>query len=710
VLVKLDTKITIDSEVTKAPNLCSRFPAKDLETIGCWVWDGYTADKTSRHKWEARTEAAMNLAMQIQEDKNFPWPGCSNVIFPLVTIAALQFSSRSYGNIIQGTDVVKYRVTGSDNDGKLKARSLRIGKHMSYQVLEEDTCWEEQHDRLLINLGIVGCNFIKSYFSPSQSHNVSELVMARDLVIDYWAKSVETAPRKTHVIRLSRNDIYERIMKKTFKDVRNEAWFNSLPATTGTQPLAQQDNRKGLVPPPPDRDTPFQFLEQHRYLDLDQDGYAEPYIVTVEEQSKCVVKIAARWERDEDIEREDGTDSIIRIRSMEYFTKFGFIPAPDGGIYDIGFGTLLGPLNESVNSGINQLLDAGTMANSNGGFLGRGVKIRGGNYSFAPFEWKRVDSTGDDLRKSMVPFEVREPSNVMFQLLGLLIEYTDRIAGTTDPMVGQNPGQNTPAETSRNTMEQGMKVYSGIFKRVWRSMKEEFKKLHGLNGLYLPQKTRFGNAGDFITQEDYKSNPDLVVPVADPNVVSDGMRLTQAAAVRQAAHEVNGYNQEMVEKNYLRALKVDEIDTFYPGPDKVPPLPNFKVQVEQMKAEVQGKKIEFEKMKFMGELLEQRKLNQAQINKLNAEIVVLLAGAQVEQAKLKIQAFEMIVDTLKTHNEMLNNSISTLGAIQGDQQGDKQDQQGDKRGGMEQLAAGAGDPNAQGVPPAQPAGAPGPVG
>ncbi len=686
-LQKLQKRLVINRDLIQAPNLTDRFDKEDLDTIGNWVWMGYEADQTSRTRWTLRTSAAMDLAMQIQKDKNFPWAGCSNVVFPLVTIAALQFSSRSYGNIIQGTDVVKYRITGPDPDEKLKSQADRISKHMSWQVLEDDTCWEEQHDRLLINLGIVGCNFIKTYFSPRLQHNVSELVMARDLVMDYWAKSVEGAARKTQVVPMYRNEIYERSTAETFRSVLDEAWFNQIPAAP--MPQTGVDNRLGMQPPPPDQDTPFRTLEQHRLMDLDQDGYAEPYIVTIEEQSKCVLRIVARLEREEDIDKT-ASGKILRIHPTEYFTKYGFIPAPDGGIYDVGFGTLLGPLNESVNSGINQLLDAGTMANSNGGFLGRGAKIRGGTYTLAPFEWKRVDSSGDDLRKSMVPFPVNAPSEVMFKLLGLLIEYTDRIAGTTDPMVGVSPGQNTPAETSRNTMEQGMKVYSGIFKRVWRSMKEEFKKLHKLNAMYLPATQRFGNQGSYVNREDYKSNPDLIVPTADPNIVSDAQRMTQATALLQASREIPGFSVPDAVKNWLAAMKVDAIDKYYPGPDKVPPLPNPKMQVEQGKMQIKQMELEFKKQQLIAELQEARKLNQAKINQLNAQTVKLLAQVQTDQVRLKIESFESIVDALKTHNDAINNTIGTLSGLGGED--------GSQGGGVSGVDAQSGDTGAARVP------------
>jgi len=687
--LRLTKYIKIDESVASAKNLCDRFEDDDLDTIGKLVWDGYSRDKQSREKWEKRMQAGMDLAMQIQKEKTFPWPNSSNVVFPLVTIASLQFSARSYSNIIQGTDVVRYRVIGEDPMGQAKERADRISTHMSYQVLEEDTAWEEQHDRLLINLAIVGCNFIKTYFSPQLGHNVSELVMARDLVLDYYAKSVEACARKTHIVPLYRNEIYERCVSGVFKDVREETWFNGMPKQPDSDP--KQDNRFGQMPPIPDEDTTFKTLEQHRLLDLDDDGYSEPYIVTIEEASKKVLRIVARWESEADVQRRD--KEIERITASEYFTKYSFIPAPDGGIYDLGFGVFIGPLNEAVNSGINQLIDNGTMQNSSGGFLGRGAKIRGGVYTFAPWEWKRVDSTGDDLRKSIIPRPDAQPSAVMFQLLELLINYTDRLAGTVDQMVGENPGQNTPAETSRNTMEQGMQVYSMIFKRVWRSMKEEFKKLHKLNSMYLPQKQSFGTGKSYALREDYKGNADLVVPVADPNIVSRATRIAQAGGMRTAAMQVPGYNVPEVEKNFLRALGVEEVDKFYPGADKVPPLPNPKAALEQLK--LQGKQMEVQAkvQMFKMQLMEERRKMNAEIAKLEAEALKLMADAQVEHAALRLEMFDKIINAFKIRSDMINERLEALKGEEGD------------GGGVQKLESGPGNAGLLQAPAQVPAGA-----
>lgn len=664
-MLHLESRHTINQDLIKAPNLCDRFSADDLDRLGDHVWEGYTADKQSRALWEKRMDAAMGLAMQIQQPKNFPWPGCSNVIFPLITIAALQFSARSYANIIQGTNVVRYRVIGKD-DGPTRERALRIGKHMSWQVLEEDLGWEEQHDRMLINLSIVGTNFMKSRYDPGLGYPIDELVMARDLVMDYWARSVEDAARVTQCIPLYKNEIYERCERKVFRDCRDDAWFNQAPPVQQRWPQIQADNRAGVQDMRPDSESAHKTLEQHRWLDLDKDGYSEPYIVTIEESSRKVLRVAARFDSD-DVERSP-TGRILRIKATQYYTKYSFIPSPDGGVYDLGFGIFLGPINEAVNSGINQLLDHGTMQNSFGGFLGRGAKIRGGVYTMAPFEWKRVDSTGDDLKKSIVPFPERAPSEVMFKLIGLLIDYANRIAGTTDATVGENPGQNTPASTYQGMTEQGMQVYSMIFKRVWRSMKEEFKKRYDLNRRFLPTVGRFGPAEDFIRREDYVGSPDQIAPVANPRLTSVLMRVQQAMIVKQDSHVTPGYDVPEVTKSWLAALEVEGIDRLYPGPDKVPPLPNPKLQVEEKKLEGLQLKLKNEQQEWSNRLLEEKRVNNAKIAQLEAQSIKLMADAKAAQGEgemkaieLRIKAFDALIQSHKEFGDMVNERIKALG-------------------------------------------------
>jgi chaperonin GroES len=676
-LLQLSKSISFDSDTIKAPNLCEMFGKEDLDTLGQWVYQGYYRDRMSRSHWERRMTAGMELAIQLQKLKNFPWQNCSSVAFPLVTIGALQFSANSYTDVIQGSDIVQYKVVGDDKSGQLAKRADRVGRHMSWQMLEEDESWEEEHDRLLINLSVIGTAFVKTYLDSHLGYPVGEFVSAQDLVVDYFAKSLATCKRKTQRMALFRNDIHERILQGTFRDVREEEWFNSIP--TLPEDRGEKDLRSGQSPIEPDADSPFPYLEQHRFLDLDHDGYAEPYTVTIEERSQCVCRIVARVSGDEAIEKN--RKQVVKIQAAEHFTKYPFIPNPDGGFYDLGFGILLGPLNESVSTIINQIIDNGTLHNLSGGFIGRGMKIRGGNYTMSPFELKRVDSTGDDIRKNLVLFEPTQPPEMLFKLLMVLIEYANRIAGTTDTQIGENPGQNTPASTFQGMQEQGIKVYKWIFKRIWRAMKGEARLRYEINKRSLPVAKHYGPENSLIQREDYIGGSDQVVPVADPNLPSSVMRLQQAMFVAQRAMTVPGYDHEEVEKGVLRAARVGNIPRLYVGLEKAKPLPNPKTQVEELRFKGKQLDIEAKKQEWANHLMEERRLNNAKIMNLEAQAYKLIKDANTADVKNKLEALELALNTLKDYSAGLTERIGAMSS--GDESSDGQPAGRGGMGGME---------------------------
>ncbi len=204
-MLSLKTKLAFTKDTVDDPDLCDRFAKNDLDRIGNMVWEAYEKDKRSRSKWERRSEAGMNLAMQVMETKNFPWPNCANIKFPLVTVAALQYHAMAYPVLVDPPDVVQYRVVGQNAKPEVIERAARVGLHMSYQRIEEDRPWMGLHDRLILNNAIVGTTFKKSYMSPERGYPVRETVLARELVMDYYSKSVESCLCKTQIIPLNRN-------------------------------------------------------------------------------------------------------------------------------------------------------------------------------------------------------------------------------------------------------------------------------------------------------------------------------------------------------------------------------------------------------------------------------------------------------------------------------------------------------------------------
>ena len=521
--------------IMKLPNIISELDGEVVRKIGMEVSRGFDLDKGSRADWEKQTKTAMDLAMQVVTEKSWPWPKAANIKYPMITTAAIQFSARAYPAIVAGQDVVKGEVLGPDPDGVKKERAERIGRHMSYQVLEEIEDWDEEEDKLLLQMSIVGCAFRKTYFDTMLGRPCSDLVSAEYLVFDHatpWKK----LRRKTHCLNLFKNDVIERVRGGLFADIE-------LGMPEGA------DN---------DEDAHYVFLECHCWYDLDGDGYKEPYVVTVKKDSSEVVRIIARFDEDGIYLNDNG--EIAKIKEVEYFTKYSFMPNPDGGSYDVGLGMLLNPINEAINTVFNQMLDAGTLANTGGGFLGSGLKMKGGVAKFVPGEFKPVDVSGGNIRDNVFHMQFPGPSNVLFQLLGMLIQAGKEMSSVQDIMTGEQQVNQT-ATTTMALIEQGQKVFSAIYKRVHRGLKQEFKKLYRLNRLYLlPQDYyRFQDRVEVVYLDDYQGDDTDVTPVSDPSLVSDAQILTRAEALMKFVGDPF-FDQLALRKNYLKAIKVQDIE------------------------------------------------------------------------------------------------------------------------------------------------------
>lgn len=620
------------TKILESTNIADELEDQLLAEIGATVVQEFKIDEESRSDWSKANEEWIKLATQVIEKKSWPWERSANVKFPLVTTAAMQFSARAYPALIPGLDVVKIRVVGEDPQGQKAARANRISKHMSYQILEEMTSWEEDMDKLTMIVPIVGCAFKKTYYDPLEQKNCSHLVHAKDLVVNYYAPSLERASRKTHILYKTPNEVKENQLNKYYRDVE-------LPSSQAIneQNRPELDKVQGAKPPSSDPAAPYVLLEQHRFWDLDNDGYQEPYVVTVELQSAKVLRIVARFE--EGAVQRSG-DKITRIVPMEYFTMFPFIPNPDGGFYPLGFGALLGPLNQTVNTLLNQLLDAGTLSNLQSGFISKGIKMKAGRLAFEPGEWKVVQTSGDDLKKGIVPLPAKEPSTVLFQLLGTIVQSGKELASVAEIFVGKMPGQNTPATTTMATIEQGMKVFTAIYKRLFRALKYEYQKLYRLNRIYMNPQEMFMvlDTGQEMTaqQSDYEGDDTDVRPAADPTVVSEIQKLAKAQGLLELT-QLGTVNKQEVTKRVLEAQGQENIQALM----QVEPQPDpevAKMQAEmQMQQQVHQMKMQMEQMKLQ---MKEMELNM----KMQAEQMKLAMKAKEGQMKMSLQSAQHDLD------------------------------------------------------------------
>ena len=623
-----DPSVSRLNKALEQANIAEELGEEKLDKIGTKVWEGYDQDLKSKSGWDKQVDEWVKLAAQIKSEKNYPWPKASNVKYPLLATAAMQFAARAYPSLVPADGkIVQFRVVGADPTGMKSIKADKLAKHMNYQLLEDMEDWEEEMDKLLIQLPIVGCLFKKTYFDSVKKKNASKLIGPKDLVVNYWATSLSAAHRKTEIIPMTKNEI---------QVYRNAGLYLDVDiATPANQPNlpSKSDVHGNTSPSLQDDTTPYVVLEQHTFWDLDDDGYQEPYIITIEERSKKVLRIVARFDSDGIITNDEG--DLVCITPVEYYTKYSFIPNPDGGFYDIGFGHLLGPMNESVNTLINQLVDAGTLSNLQAGFLGKGLRAAKGDMKFQPGEWKTVNSTIDDLKKQIFPLPVRDPSEVLFKLLSLEIDSGRELASIAEIFTGKMPGQNTPATTTQATIEQGMKVFTAIYKRVYRSLTHEFKKVFRLNSLY---QENFEKAKLVLDEEigpmDYDIKSYDVCPTADPTAVSTTQKQQKAEMLMNVVPL--GLNMAEVKKRILEAQEQPNINALLMDEQGQPiqPPPDPKMVATQAKIQGDQQKVQMEM---------QRDQQKMQMEK--EEHKMEMAFKQWEaQMDMKMKMFEQKID------------------------------------------------------------------
>lgn len=469
---------------------------------------------------------------------------------------------------------------------------------------------------------------------------MSDMITPKEFIVNYNAKNIESTFRKTHVIQMTKNDIRKEILAGNYLDEEL------------TAPVQKDKEKEGESPPPVDDSTEYDMLECHTYLDLDKDGLLEPYIVTVEHASKKVFRIVTGYDVNEIVANDD--DQIVDVPQLQYFTKYGFIPNPDGGILDLGLGKLLGPTNHSVNTLINQLIDAGTKANMGGGFLGRGIRMKGGNLRFSMGEYKRVDSPGQDLARNIVHLPVNEPSGVLFNLLGLLITAGQRLSSTLDSQVGEDPGQNQKATTSAIVQENGQKIFNGIYKRCHRSLKKELKKIFYLNSINLSAESYLNVLdGDFpegmaqtIKKADYDVESVNIIPAADSQFTSQQQKMAKANALLQKIG-TGLVNPQVAMK---RVLEAEE----HPGIDQIMNVGEPQPSIEELTLQHQ-KQIDWANIEIKALELQQDDL------KVSANAILALANAEAAEDGTQLSEYKIQLDELIARSNTIGQKAGAAG-------------------------------------------------
>jgi hypothetical protein len=543
-------------------NLAEDMDSGELEELSGDLLGDYASDVDSRKEWLDTYVDGIDLLGMKLEDRTEPWPGACSVFHPLLSEALVKFQAETMSETFPAAGPVKTQIVGKLTKEKEDAAE-RVKDDMNYQLTQEMPEYRPEHERMLWGLGLSGNSFKKVYYDPSLERQVSVYVPAEDIVVPYGASSLETAPRVTHVMRKTENELRKLQVAGFYRDVDLGE-----PSHTIEEVEKKIAEKMGFNATMDDR---YKILEMHvdldlpGYEDVDEDGeptgIALPYVVTLDRGTGTILAIRRNWNPDDDTKQK-----------RQHFVHYGYIPG--FGFYHFGLIHLIGASAKSGTMLLRQLIDAGTLANLPGGFKSRGLRIKGDDTPIAPAEFRDVDVPSGTIRDNILPLPYKEPSQVLQSLMNQVIEEARAFANAADMKVSDMSSQ-APVGTTLALLERTLKVSSAVQARIYYAMRQEFKLLAGIIRDYTPEEYSYDpEVGDRrAKQADYDMVE--VIPVADPNAATMAQKVVQYQAVMQMAQQSPQiYDMVELNKQMLEVLGIKNIGKLIPGAeDEIPKDP-----------------------------------------------------------------------------------------------------------------------------------------
>jgi len=504
----------------------------------------YDDDVGSRKDWmQTYVDGLELLGMKIEERAE-PWEGACGVYHPLLSEALVKFQAETVMSTLPASGPVKTQIIGRETPEK-KDAAERVQDDMNYRIMDVMTEYRNEHERMCWGLGLSGNAFKKVYFDPGLDREVSIFVPAEDVVVPYGASNLETADRVTHVMRKTENELKKLQVGGFYRDVDLGEPDNTLDEVE--KKIAEQlgfrattDNRYKLLEMQVNLDIPG-------YEDKDDDGeptgIAIPYIVTLEKGSSTILSIRRNWRPEDETKQK-----------RNHFVHYGYVPG--FGFYCFGLIHLVGAFAKSGTSIIRQLVDAGTLSNLPGGFKTRGLRIKGDDTPISPGEWRDVDVPSGTMRDNVLPLPYKEPSQVLYSLLGTIVEEGRRFASAADMKIS-DMSANSPVGTTLAILERTLKVMSAVQARVHYSMKQELKLLKDIIRDYTPADYPY--EPEIGSRRAKQSDYDMVdvIPVSDPNASTMSQKVVQyQAALQLASQAPQLYNMAQLHRQMLDVLGI----------------------------------------------------------------------------------------------------------------------------------------------------------
>ena len=535
-------------------NMAEDMDEDDLADIAANILDNFEADKDSRAEWESMFERGFDLLGLKLEQGSEPFEGACTAVHPLLIESAVKFQSKASGELFPANGPVKTRILGKSTPEK-ELQANRVQNFMNYQVTEQMPEYFDEFERMLFHLPLIGSAFKKLYYDATVKRPKSEFIPIDQFYVSYYATDLSNADRYTHVIYRSPIELQRDIKAGVYADVE----LSSPAGYPSTSFSEKMDTIIGLSPTS-DHDPQYVLLEQHCYLNIEDEDEACPYIVTVEEQSRQVLSIRRNYKQD-DLNKE----------KVNHFVHYRFVPG--FGFYGLGLIHFLGNLTMSATAAMRSLIDAGQFANLPGGFKAKGVRMVGDNSPIAPGEFKEVEATGIDLSKAIIPLPYKEPSSTLFQMLNFVATAGQKFADSTEQVISDAASYG-PVGTTMALLEASSKFFTAIHKRVHKSQKDEFRILARIDYDYLPTEYPYDIPYEdrSIFKKDFDGRIDII-PVSDPNIPSNAHRMMMANMALQMAQQSppGMFNLEALNRTILNAANMPNADEILPP--KIEPKP-----------------------------------------------------------------------------------------------------------------------------------------
>ena len=552
----------IEEEVTAKEyytNLAVDMDEGLLKDIAFDVIENFQSDKESRGEWDSMFERGFDLLGLKLEDATEPFEGACTAVHPLLIESAVKFQSKASQELFPSGGPVKAQILGSQTVEK-QEQANRVQNFMNYQLTEQMPEYFDEFERMLFHLPLIGSAIKKVYYDAGLERPVSEFVPIDQFYVSYYASNLRKADRYTHVIYRSPIDMQRDIESGIYADVDLPDASNPSQTT-----LSEKLNTIMGIAPTADNDPQYVLLEQHVHLDIPdpecEEGEYAPYIVTVEQESRQVLSIRRNY-------RAGDTNKEKRM----HFVHYKFVPG--FSFYGLGLIHFLGNLTLTATAAMRSLVDAGQFANLPGGFKAKGVRMVGDNEPIAPGEFKEVEATGIDLQKAIVPLPYKEPSSVLYNMLGFVTAAGQKFADSTEQIVSDAASYG-PVGTTMALLEASSKFFSGIHKRLHKSQRDEFKIIAEIDYDYLPNEYPYDvpNASREIFRKDFDGVID-VIPVSDPNIPSNAHRMMLANMALQMAQQSppGMFNLEALNRTILNAANMPNIEEILPTAPQPQPL------------------------------------------------------------------------------------------------------------------------------------------